>query len=228
MSSSCRNQECSFGMFLPMNMRKIRLNTFYFLLEKCGLRSRWHGFFSRKNLYHLREGMYSNYVDIGNYRCFRSVIMWEKNSFHAEFSSQYGCREGSLNRPEEPIEGHFPEKHRTYGYRIIELNLFSEYPESNREVIDGSFFLQISGRKVYRYASSSWEDISRILDSTPYAFSTFLNGCIAKANNRKLSHSSYNINFYFDELTGDSIDGCRKELLHIFPRIMGKVKKYSW
>lgn len=200
--SSCRSdKECSFCMLLAVDMRKIGFNMLGFFLEEYWFCSLWHGFFSCQDIYHLSKRGYSNHVDIGDYGCLRGIVFWEKDSFHAEFSGEYGCWQSSLYGPEETIESQFPEKHGSLCSVFAEFNFLSKYSQRNREIIDGSFFLQVSGCKVDGYASSTWKGIARIFYSTSYAFATFLDGCIAESNDCKLSHASYNVNFYLNQLS---------------------------
>ena len=91
---------------------------------------------------------------------------------------------------------------------------FPEDTESYREIIDRSFFLQVSGGEIHRDAGSSREDISTIFYRTSDTLSAFLYSSISESYDREVAHTSDDIDLYLDEISMDSVHRSREEFLH--------------
>lgn len=214
MSTSSGNKECSFCLFLSMDRRKIDNH----LCSRSGADIQfwaWNdGLFSRQYFDSFAKCRNSYDIDIRNDGSLFDIGNGEKYALHSHFSCEYRCWKSSLNTSDISIECKFSKKERSLYECFIELTFFPENSKGNGKIIGGSLFFDVCGSKIDRNTTTARKTISRIFYGTPNSLSTFLDSSISKSHNHELPYARHYINFYFDEISVDSINGCRKELLH--------------
>lgn len=162
-SASCCDEEGAFRLFLAMDRCEVydhpstrkRLDIEF----RCGN----YRDLTLEYLYDLREIRYGDDIDPRDDRCLFAVCDREKYPLHPDLSGEDRRREGSLDSPDHAIEGELSEKKRTSEDLLIELDLFREDAESDREIVDRSLLTEVCGSEIDGDASPSGEAISRVL-----------------------------------------------------------------
>lgn len=214
MPSCCRDDECPFGLLLTVDRRKIdrhRRSGKGGYIEFSTFFERFH---IREYIHHFFEIFYGYDIDIGYDGCFRDIRFREEYMLVSEFTREYRRWKGSLDRSHHPIECEFSEKERRSRDLLIEIIFFPKDSESDRKIVDRSFFFEVCWSEVHGDTGSSRKRKSRIFESTSYSFSTFLDGHITESYDREIPHSSHHIDFHFYQISADTSKRRREKLLH--------------
>lgn len=213
-STSSSNEKGSFCLFLSVDRHKIDNHMSSRSFTDIQFWTWDHVLFSRQYFDSFAKGRDSYNIYIRNDGSLFDVCNWEKYSLHSHLACQYGCWKSSLDTSHIPIECQFSEKKRGFYKCFIELTFLSENSKSNRKVIYRSLLFDICWSEINSDTTSTRKSISRIFYCTTNSLSTLLDGSISKSYDHELSYACHHIDFYFDEISMDSINGCRKELLH--------------
>lgn len=140
-TSCCGDEERAFRLLLPMDRREIYPTSHAgkcLYIESLCLRKRDD---PCEHIDEVMETLDADNFDVRDDRCLRDIGHREKYISHTELSHQYRRRECSLDRSDRPVEGKFSEKKPIFRIFLIEINLFPKDTQSDREIIDRSFFL---------------------------------------------------------------------------------------
>ena len=214
MPSSCCDDKRPFCLFLTVDRREIdrhRRSGKGWYIEFSTFFERFH---IREHIDYFFEIFYGYNIDIRYDRCFRHIRFRKKYILISEFAREYRRRKSSLDRSYHPIECEFSEKERRSRDFFIEVIFFPKYSESDRKIIDRSFFFEVCWSEIYGDTGSSRKRKSRIFESTSYSFSTFLDGYITESYDREIPHSSHYIDFHFYQISADTSKRRREKLLH--------------
>lgn len=214
MSSCCRDDERSFCLFLTMDRREIdrhRRSGKGRYIEFSTFFERFH---IREHIDHFFEIFYGYDIDIWYDGCLGHIRFREEYILVSEFTREYRRWKSSLDGSHHPIECEFSEKERRSCDLFIEVIFFPKDSESDRKIIDRSFFFEVCWSEVHCNTGSSRKRKSRIFQSTSYSFSTFLDGHIAESYDREIPHSSYHIDLHFYQISADTSKRRREKLLH--------------